>query len=64
MKMKLKAVGDSTPEEDKVYLQVLLPRECETTSKPMFFSKVGKVLNHWNDKKDLWKYQNPIYFIN
>ena len=46
MKMKLKAVGDSTPEEDKVYLQVLLPRECETTSKPMFFSKVGKVLNH------------------
>lgn len=40
MKMKLKAEGDSTPEEEKVYLQVLLPRGSTTTSKPLYFSKV------------------------
>ena len=44
MKMKLAAVGESTPEEDRVYLQVLLPRNCGLTSKPMFFSKVCTVL--------------------
>ena len=41
MKMKLKAVGDSTPEEDRVYLLVLPPNGSGTSSKPMFFSKVS-----------------------
>ena len=41
MKMKMHAVGDtSTPEEEKVYFQVLLPKSASIKSKPMFFSKV------------------------
>lgn len=45
MKIKMKAVGDKgIPEIERIYLQVRLPPGGKDTEKPMYFSKVRKIL--------------------
>lgn len=63
MKMKLAAVGESTPEEEKVFLQILLPSNCGTASEPMFFSKtwsIGRVIDSIADRLKLKNENNLL----
>ncbi|KAJ8303596.1 hypothetical protein KUTeg_019992 [Tegillarca granosa] len=55
MKMKMAAVGEKgIPETDKVYLQIYLPQGGENKTKPMFFSKVGGILQETENQRQ-WR---------
>lgn len=42
MKMKMKATGEKgTPETEKVYILIYLPKTLSLAAKPMYFSKVS-----------------------